>query len=259
MTRPTALPALLLAGAACAVGLGADGPYGLTTRPGSRAFLGLPADERGPIPERLSATGAFDDTRTLRPSPALIPYEVNTPFWSDGASKRRWVAVPCKGPEDAATIRPSPTGSWDFPAGTVFVKHFELADDETRSGATHRLETRLLVRDATGGVHGVSYRWRDDGTDADLVREPQRLSYRVDSATGPRERLWYFPGPADCRQCHTPSAGGVLGVSTRQLNGDLTYPNGVTDNQLRTWNHLGMFVPALHERDPPAPPAGSAR
>ena len=254
MARPTALPAILLVGAACAAGLGADRPYGLTTRPGSRAFLGLPADERGPIPERLSATGAFDDTRALRPAAALIPYDVNTPFWSDGASKRRWVAVPCERPENVAAVHPSPTGSWDFPAGTVFVKHFELAADETRPGATRRLETRLLVRDATGGVYGVSYRWRNDGTDADLVREPRRETYRVTSATGPRERAWSFPGPADCRQCHTPSAGGVLGVSTRQLNSDLTYLNGVTDNQLRTWSRLGLFEPPLDERAIPRLP-----
>jgi len=40
--------------------------------------------------------------------------------------------------------------------------------------------------------------------------------------------------------CHTEEAGRVLGVRTFQLNGDFDYGN-VTDNQLRSWNHIGLF------------------
>jgi hypothetical protein len=47
--------------------------------------------------------------------------------------------------------------------------------------------------------------------------------------------------------CHTPNAGFVLGPKTHQLNGKHTYPNGRTDNQLRTWNYLGMFSAPLDE------------
>src|SRR5262249_43436349 len=53
----------------------------------------------------------------------------------------------------------------------------------------------------------------------------------------------------DCKTCHTSNAGGVLGLKTRQMNLDLCFPSGVTDNQLRAWNHVGLFDPEINQND----------
>ncbi len=41
----------------------------------------------------------------------------------------------------------------------------------------------------------------------------------------------------------------MLGVKTRQMNHPFGYPSGVTDNELRAWNHLGLFEPAFADAD----------
>jgi glucose/arabinose dehydrogenase len=46
------------------------------------------------FPTKLSQTGLFADTATLAPTAGLRPYDLRWPFWSDGASKRRWLVLP---------------------------------------------------------------------------------------------------------------------------------------------------------------------
>jgi uncharacterized repeat protein (TIGR03806 family) len=201
------------------------------------------------LPKLLSQTGAFRDLARLTPATGLIPYTVNSPLWSDGAVKSRWMALPTN-----TVIGFAPNGEWTFPAGTVFVKTFELPVDETNPNPAlrdRRLETRLLVRDTTGAVYGASYKWRADNSDADLVTAGTNEDIIIKTATGTRIQRWFYPGRQDCLTCHTPASSGVLGVKTRQLNGDFKYPNSVTDNQLRAWNHVGLFDTKLDEREIP--------
>ena len=237
---------------------------------------GGPPPPGHPFPKLLSQTGAFADLEKLEPARGLIPYTVNSPLWSDGAVKSRWLALPAN-----TVIGFAPGGEWTFPVGTVFVKNFELPVDDTNSNVLRRLETRLLVRDTNGAVYGASYKWRDDHRDADLVTAGLTEDITVKTAAGTRIQRWFYPGRQDCLTCHTPASGGVLGVKTRQLNGDFNYPGsaailaaghesarrqdagapgdagdsnsnqGVTDNQLRAWNHIGLFDTKLDENDIP--------
>ena len=170
---------------------------------------------RASLPPLLSQTGAFTAVGSLTPVDALVAFSVNAPLWSDGADKLRWMALPPGG-----RIGFAATGAWRFPAGTVFVKNFALPIDERDPARLRRLETRLLVRDAAGGVYGVTYRWRDDQSDAELLPDGRDEDIAIRTAAG-GERLqrWHYPSRSECLQCHNPAAGLVLGVNARQLNG----------------------------------------
>jgi uncharacterized repeat protein (TIGR03806 family) len=204
---------------------------------------GGPPPPKKVLPKLLSQTGAFAGLEKLQPADFLIPYTVNSPLWSDGAMKTRWFALPSD-----SKIHFSETGEWNFPAGTVFVKNFDLPMDDTNPKILRRLETRLLVCDTNGTVYGASYKWRADNSDADLVSTGTNEDIEIKTATGSRSQRWFYPGRQDCLTCHTTISGGVLGVKTRQLNGDFKYPNGVTANQLHTLGHLGIFDAAFDNR-----------
>ena len=217
-------------------------PYGLASRAAPRAYLNMPQLADGKLPMLLSETGAFRDTRNLIPTEGLIPYDLVVPFWSDGAAKLRWAAVP------SGKIKYSPTGDWVFPKGTVFVKTFELPTDAANPGVRRRLETRLLVCDSAGGVYGVVYKWRADDSDADLLDTSRTEGVSIKTAAGEsRTQTWYYPSRPDCLACHNSNTSGVLGLKARQLNRTFTYPSGITDNQLRAWNHIGLFAPKIDD------------
>src|SRR5690242_9220107 len=69
-------------------------PRGALHREPTRPFLNLPDSSSGEMPRLLSQTGAFADVRSLKPEPGLLPYDLVVPFWSDGAVKSRYVAIP---------------------------------------------------------------------------------------------------------------------------------------------------------------------
>ncbi|MFC7335966.1 cadherin domain-containing protein [Haloferula chungangensis] len=167
-------------------------------------------------PETLSATGLFADLTDLSPNTGVIPYTPNLTFWSDGADKSRWFVI--KNTSD--TIGYSQDGNWDFPEGMIWVKHFDFDLDQQNPG-THvkRLETRVLVRNDHGS-YGVSYRWRMDGSEADLVDNTgDRIPIDFIDETGSSQNfIWNIPSRAECTTCHTPDAGHALSMNSRQFN-----------------------------------------
>ena len=203
----------------------------------------LVSDETGDAvpPTRLSDTGLFADTARLQPARGVVEYAVRVPFWSDGAHKRRWIAVP--GTRRDITF--SAHNAWAFPRGTAIVKHFEI---DLADGTRKRLETRVLVNQ--GGWRGFAYRWNNAGTDAFLVDGALIELDVMDAGTasGSRRITYEIPSNGDCLRCHSSAAGTILGVRTKQLNRLFLYPDDTRDNQLRALEHAGYFDRDL--RDP---------
>ncbi len=221
-----------------AIAVAGSGTQRMPTKP----YLNMPDTAEGAMPKLLSQTGAFTDLRTLTPTPGLLPYDLVLAFWSDGAAKMRLAAIP------AGKVAFSANDEWKFPPGTVFVKTFELPLDATHPQRMRRLETRLLVLDRNGGVYGVTYKWRADLGDADLLPAGMDEDIGIRDASGREHtQTWHYPSREDCLACHNAHTAGQLGPKTRQLNRDLRYPDGVTENQLRHWNRYGLFEPALDE------------
>lgn len=196
-------------------------------------------------PQFLSQTGVFTNLTTLATAPGVIPYHVANPLWSDAAAKSRWIILPNDGTHDTAAekITFDEEGSWVFPAGTVFVKHFEVATNENNPSQVKRFETRFLICTAGGGKYGVTYRWNPAGTDAELLTTGQGEDFPVTLQNGSTvTRHWDYPSRADCLQCHNTASGQALGVKTASLNENFHYTaTGRTANQLVTFNALGMF------------------
>ena len=179
----------------------------------------------GTIATSLAATGCVDATNPARPASGLIPYSVNAPFWSDGAVKDRWIALP-----NGQNITVGGSGDWDFPDGTVLVKNFSL-------GPT-LVETRLFMHHTDGSWAGYSYQWNDAQTDATLVPGGAAKLWGTQS--------WLYPSEANCLQCHTAVAGRSLGPETAQMNRNFTYPQtGRTANQITTLNMINTLTPAI--------------
>ena len=211
-----------------------------------------PAPEKmPPFPRKLSETGLFASLQDHRPAPGVIPYSVNVPFWSDGAAKERFLALPGE-----SKIKFNEEGTWEFEAGAVMVKSFTLEAHNGNPDTRQYIETRLLVNEDDRWV-GYTYAWNEEQTDAELVEgEGRDQTFRIRDGRAPggqRDQIWRYPSREECMYCHSRAAGFVLGMNTRQMNRNQDY-GATTDNQLRTLDHIGIFKEPL-KKTPPEYPA----
>jgi glucose/arabinose dehydrogenase/mono/diheme cytochrome c family protein len=188
------------------------------------------------LPPTLSDTGAFSDLTSLAPAAGIVPYDINVPFWSDNAIKTRWFSVPGTN----LTINFDVRSNWSFPAGAVWIKHFELELTNGIPASRKRLETRFIVRNL-GGVYGATYRW-DSATNATLVAEGgMDEPFTINDGGILRTQIWHYPSRSECLACHTPQGGFALGFNTAQMNRDFDYGAG-SENQIAALSRVGYFA-----------------
>lgn len=242
-TQPAGARLVVAPGGAALVGTTAAGSLQLARFNGPRT-AGPGLAQRAPLagcavsasapPALLSQTGCFDLATPKHPSAhaGLVPYDVVSELWSDGARKRRWIGLPA-----GQSMTLGSNGAWAAPVDTMLVKEFAI---ETTPGDPHTrrpVETRFLVNDAQLGWRGFSYRWNAAGTDAELLPDaPLVASWPLDTGG---QHAHVYPSRTQCRSCHATAQGPVLGLRPEQLARWFDY-DGVIADQLATLATLGV-------------------
>jgi uncharacterized repeat protein (TIGR03806 family) len=208
-----------------------------------------PRDEPVPIddtPRLLSAwhlLGAADDRLTLRAD--ALPYDLNTPLFTDYAHKLRTVWVP------EGTSAVPVDDRLEFPVGTVFTKTFyyperngvllktdpgdEIVAGELDLRKVRLVETRILVR-RPDGWEALPYVWNDDQTDATL-KIGGDIKQLALAKVG--EFSYVVPNKNECASCHASNHtdGEVLPIGPKPRHLDkiyVHYAEGSAD-QLSIW------------------------
>jgi len=154
------------------------------------ASCALAVQARDALPQHLADTGWQ--------APGVMSFTPQYPLWSDGADKRRWIALP----PDAA-IDASQPDDWQFPAGTRLWKQFAHGGKP--------VETRYIERLADGSWRFATYVWNERGDDAQLAPAGGIAALPVAAAPDGR---YAVPGRGDCIACHGGAALTNASVAT---------------------------------------------
>ena len=200
----------------------------------------LMLDYTQPAFEKLSEYNLFTGKMAdLVPNEGLLPYDLNTPLFSDYAEKARFVYVP----KDAGHAGyDSETGLVDLPVGSVLIKNFFYPVDARDPSKGRRIvETRMLVH-RESGWDADTYVWNADQTEA--VKEIAGSQFPVSFVNKDGKKFdinYAVPNKNQCGGCHE-SAGKItpIGPKLGNLNKDYHYADGVK-NQLAKWVDAGIL------------------
>lgn len=238
---------------------------------------------------RLDQYGLFADAQDPTRSPVApgVPFDLNTPLFSDYAVKYRFLFLPrdASGTPQKATYMDAEgcdtiniydcyNATLGFPVGTVFAKTFAFRDGESENV----VETRLLIKRQTadglaywtgfayewtgtgggrqallkleGSTHDVSWNYDDPDPQA---RDANNQRPHYTGSTG----QYAVPNAGACLLCHggddREAGAAPIGPKVRNLNRDYNYGGPVgTKNQIQRLVDLDLLeVPA--EIEPPMP------
>jgi len=201
-------------------------------------------------PKALSEFGFFDDLNAQKPAAGVTPFALNTPLYSDGAVKYRFVYLPGGQPAGYSADE-----AFTFPVGAALIKTFAFPADYRQPEKNVRLvETRVLLNQP-GGWQAWAYVWNEAQTDAALKIAGAKVDIKtIDAAGSPVDFTYAVPNKNQCKACH--AVDGVLvplGPKARNLNGVFAYADGRA-NQLAHWAARGMLSGAPAPQDAPRAP-----
>jgi len=270
-------------GAAGSGGIGGDGGAagsgGIGGEGGAGGTGGIVFNCHPSVPTFLSQWGLFSDIRNQVPEDGVIPFEVTSPLYTDGALKHRFVTLTQGGTIDYS----NDTTRWDSPVGTIYAKTFAYPpnlDDAETDGLEQLIETRLMVHvdaeDDRRGCNGADSCWQvhvyvynDEMTDAICqgggvtvsVTYTDPIEKECSDTGTPCEVEGDCPGAGNtcanvqetvpnygvpdngaCRRCHGTDSR-TLGPSTGMFNRGNDYGGNLVANQIDQLYGLGMLAP----------------
>ena len=189
--------------------------------------------------EKLSDYRFFvGNTADLQINEGVVPYDLNTPLFSDYAKKSRFVWMP-----NGQSAKYTTETALDFPKGTVLIKNFYYVNDETQPELGRKIiETRLLIHQ-TKGWEAHSYVWNEEQTEAyyDIIGDIRKIDWI--NAKGENQSVNYIiPNKNQCKGCHSYKQKLMpIGPKVRNLNKSYAYESGQL-NQLEKWVSIGYLM-----------------
>ena len=193
------------------------------------------------MPRSLSEFRFFEGNGAAQiPVGQVVAYRLNTPLFSDGAEKLRFVYV-----APGKQMTADGEGLLAFPVGSALIKTFAFGKGNDR----RLIETRVLVHRKDGWI-ALPYVWNEEQTEATLALAGARVS--VTSAKG--ETISYrVPNKNQCKECHAVDGVVVpIGPKARNLSAEWLEENlgqvpGGAD-QLPVWESRGSATPEAAAR-----------
>ncbi len=203
-----------------------------------------PQKKENPFPEKLSEWNFFQDLTNLVPSEKVVPYDLNTPLFTDYAEKARFIYVP-----NGSKIIYNDTSFFHFPNESVIIKNFYYYHDVNLPEKGKKIiETRLLYK-KNGSWIPLTYQWNENQKDAEILYAGNYVPIEWKDHEGKTQKIEYkIPNLNQCKSCHE-NQGVIqpIGIKAKHLNKNFVYNHG-EENQLSYWlkNNLLEGLPLNH-------------
>ena len=216
----------------------------------------MPADDPknnlSAMPYQLLSEYQFFEGNMAEQTPVagVIPYDLNSPLFSDYAGKLRYVWMP-----DGTSAEYKEEDVLDFPVGTIIIKTFYYDHDFRNPGLGRRIiETRLLIRKETEWL-AATYLWNEAQTEATWYRVGTQLNVSwIDVDGNAQSTIYAVPNEIECGQCHNlDNVVTPIGPKVRNINKMYPYTDGAM-NQLEKWVEAGYLQNAPSPAQAPKTP-----
>lgn len=187
------------------------------------------------------------DLKAQIPTVGVLSYEPASSLFTDYAKKKRFVWMP---KNSKATFN-SDSAVLELPIGSVLIKtfYYENVQNVSPVGATRIIETRLMIRKATGWLF-ANYVWNTEQTEAsyDMAGSFTTVSFK-DENNIIKTTDYKIPSDVQCIICHKTqrmvnvdliTAFTPIGIKPQNLNFNYNYGTE-TKNQLTKWIEAGYL------------------